>query len=293
MEKKVLQQDLSNKNNNLGTVFIIHLLMEEKCEMPSIENFENIFRKHLNNVDNFSYSNDAAFFNAKDYNVHFEKDNVTANPQLMITACREINDSIMDDLAITQLWNCPDGVEILEQCKYQVIATDFLAAGLDYKDRAKMLVSYIEALMDLYPSSKAVVFDNSKKMLTREYILHCDIPKELRFIDYAVNVRFFNIENTKDMIVDSLGMSTLFLPDLQYHFHSLDPNEIVRHAYDVLYYIFEYNNPIEDGNTIAGVTNGEMNENIKWKLQYEQSLIQPLRDVIDVNMLEFAAGDRD
>lgn len=39
------------------------------------------------------------------------------------------------------------------------------------------------------------------------------------------------------MIVDTLGMSTLFLPDLHYHFHGADPNHVVNHAYNVLSYI--------------------------------------------------------
>ena len=26
------------------------------------------------------------------------------------------------------------------------------------------------------------------------------------------------------MLIDTVGMSTLFLPDLQYHFHGMDPN---------------------------------------------------------------------
>ena len=54
-------------------------------------------------------------------------------------------------------------------------------------------------------------------MLTRDRIVNCNVPFESRFIFYAVNVRFFNIQGTNDMMVDTLGMNTLFLPDLQYH----------------------------------------------------------------------------
>ncbi len=54
-------------------------------------------------------------------------------------------------------------------------------------------------------------------------------------------------------IVDTIGMSTLFLPDLQYHFHNVNPNEVVNHAYNVLSYIFDEDNPIENGDTIDGL----------------------------------------
>ena len=44
--------------------------------------------------------------------------------------------------------------------------------------------------------------------------------------------------------------------------------------------------------TIAGLENGDMNPDIKWAVQYEDSLIQPVRTVIDINMGEYASGTR-
>ena len=44
------------------------------------------------------------------------------------------------------------------------------------------------------------------------------------------------------MLVDTLGMSLLFLPDIQYHFHGLDPNLMVNHAYNIALYLLINNN---------------------------------------------------
>ena len=44
------------------------------------------------------------------------------------------------------------------------------------------------------------------------------------------------------MLVDTLGMSLLFLPDLQYHFRGLDPNLMVNHAYNTALYLLINNN---------------------------------------------------
>ena len=79
-----------------------------------------------------------------------------------------------------------------------------------------------------------------------------------RFIRFGVNVRFFTIQGTEDMLIDTVGMSTLFLPDLQYHFHDMDPNWVVNHAYNVASYILANDNPIEDGETVDGVEDGQM-----------------------------------
>lgn len=289
---KVLQQDLNKVEGHPGMVFMIHLLMEEMCEMPDKEFMHEVMKKHLGDVDCFCHDGKVAGFAPKNYTVHFEKENKDIPPQLMIMDCIQTKKPIMDEIAESQLWDCPDGEEILNNCSCQVIATDVMAAGLDYKDRARMLVEYTEALVEMYPSCKAVVFETSKKMFTRDAILNCTVPKEDRFIYYAVNVRFFNIQGGDDMMVDTLGMSTLFLPDLQYHFHGMDPNAVVNHAYNVLTYIFNENNLIKSNDHIDGIKDGKISREVQWTVQYENALIQPVREVIDINMGEYASGNR-
>lgn len=82
------------------------------------------------------------------------------------------------------------------------------------------------------------------------------------------------------------------LPDLQYHFHGIDPNEVASHAYNVLSYIYDNGNPIKNGDHIDGLADGKMNQDVQWNVQYENSWIQPIREVIDINMGEYAAGNR-
>ena len=125
-----------------------------------------------------------------------------------------------------------------------------------------------------------------------EYVRSHQIEGSDRFIRFGVNVRFFNIEGTEDMLIDTVGMNTLFLPDLQYHFHSMDPNWVVNHAYNAASYILEHDNPIGDGETIDGIENGRMSREIQWKCQYEDALIQPPRGVVDIHMGDYASGKR-
>lgn len=291
-KEKVLQQDLNNKDEHQGMIFIVHLLMEEICDMPDKEHMQNVMNKHLGETDCFCHDGKVAGFAPKKYTTHFEKENKDIPPQLMIMECVRIEKPVMDEISASQLWDCEDGSDILENCKYQVIATDMLASGLYYKDRAEMLVGYIEALVELYPSCKAVVFETSKKMFTRDAILNCSVPKESRFIYYAVNVRFFNIQGTEDMLIDTIGMSTLFMPDLQYHFHGMNPDAVVNHAYNLLSYIYENDNPIKSNDHIDGIDGDVISPNVQWSLQYEEALIQPVREVIDINMGEYASGSR-
>ena len=289
---KVFQQDLKNQANPPGTVFIMHILFNERRNLPEKETMQSIMEKHLGETYCFSYDEKMAGFAPNKYKNHFEKENKDIPAQLMISECFEIEKPLMDEIAKSQLWDCPESEDILNSCKYQIFANDMLAAGLDYKDRAEMLVHYVEALMEMFPTCKAVLFETSKKMLARDNIVNCIVPIESRFIYYAVNVRFFNIQGTNDMIIDTLGMSTLFMPDLQYHFNGIDPNAVVNHAYNVLSYIFDNDNPIKPGDHIDGIKDGKMSMDVQWNVQYEDSLIQPIREVIDINMGEYASGTR-
>ena len=72
----------------------------------------------------------------------------------------------------------------------------------------------------------------------------------------------------------------------------MDPNLVVNHAYNVASYILENDNPIEDDETIDGIKDGNMSREIQWRCQYEDSLLQPSRAVLDINMGEYAAGNR-
>ena len=94
-------------------------------------------------------------------------------------------------------------------------------------------------------------------------------------------------------MVDTLGMSTLCLPDLQYHFHDMDVNAVVNHAYNVLLYLYENDCPIKSGETIDGIVDGHMSHEVQWRCQFENALIQPVREVLDVCMGEYAAGRRE
>ena len=94
------------------------------------------------------------------------------------------------------------------------------------------------------------------------------------------------------MLVDTLGLYAIGLPDVQYHFHDLDPNAVVNHAYNVAAYIFDKDASIKDGETIDGISEQGIDRNIQWKCQYERSLIQPDREVMDICPGEYASGER-
>jgi len=264
---QVFKQDLTDTSVRPGGIFFVELLMPKQCDMPDRDTMIEIFTKHLGPVDCFDHRRESAGFAPQNYKVHYEDTDADISPTLMVTDCEKIDKPVLDDFERSQVWDCPNVDELLTECQYRVFATDMLASGLEAKERADMLVKYVDALLELYPSCKAVVFGPSRKFLSRESIENHSDKAVTRFIYYAVNVRYFSIQGTNDMMVDSVGMSTLN-------------------------YIFEHDNLIGDGGTIAGLQNGEMNQDIQWKVQYEDSLSHPVREVLDINMREYASGTR-
>ena len=288
------QQDLSQKmapEIRPGGVFMAQLLMKERCEMPSNEQFLEALSKHLGNVEQFGERGVCVNFAAHDYIAELKDGGVPV--MLMVSNCDEFAPDQIDDFRRSQMWDCMDDRDrILSECRYQVLATDTLGGGLPAKKRANMLMDYLEALLELYPQCEAVYNINSGKMILADEIRKKEISGIDRFIRYAVNVRFFNIQGTKDHIVDTLGLSLLFIEDLQYHFHDMDPNWVVNHAYNMALYLLNNENPIKNGDTIDGIREGAIVQDIQWKCQYEDALIQPARAVLDICMNEYAAGNR-
>lgn len=276
-----------------GGVFMMQLLMKEKCPMPEKERMLQVLTKHLGEVESYGSRDVAASFCAKKYIAQF-KDN-SAPVQLMIGECDEFDSAKqIDDFTRRQMWDCGEDRErILSECRYSVVANDMLGGGLPARVRANMVMDYLDALLELYPECEAVYFFNSGKLIKAEEIRNSNVSGPDRFIRFAVNVRFFSIEGTKDYVVDTLGLSLLFMEDQQYHFHDMNPNWVVNHAYNMASYRLESGSSFKDGDTIDGMADGLIVQNIQWKCHYEDAMIKPERGVIDICMNEYAAGGRE
>ena len=292
MSNQVFKQNLDDKKGpQPGGPYLIQMLFKEPVDMPDKDEMTAVMEKHIGAVECFCRDKKMAGFAALDHIAEFQDGKCPV--QLMVMKCDKFKGKGFDAFLLSQMWDCQqDRERIFRECRYQVVATDMLTAALPALERANLDADFVEALAELYPTCEAFYFQNCGKLLLAEDVRSHQIVGSDRFIRFGVNVRFFNIEGTEDMLIDTVGMSTLFLPDLQYHFHDMDPNWVVNHAYNVASYILEHDNPIQDGETVDGVADGQMSREIQWKCQYEDALIQPPRGVLDINMGEFAAGQR-
>ncbi len=278
-----------------GGVFVVKLLMKEQCDMPSVQRMQDVLSRHLGKMESFggqSAEKGFAGFAALDHPAKFSDREVPV--QLCVLGCEPFEAQQIDDMQRSQMWDCPeDRDRILSECKYAVLANDMLGGGLQTRERANMLMDYLEALLELFPSCEAVLFHNSGKLVLADTVRNGEVRDLNRYIRYCVNVRLFNISGTEDHVIDTLGLSLLYIEDLQYHFHNMDPNWVVNHAYNMASYILNNDCPIKHGDTIDGIADGKLVQDIQWKCRFEDSLVGPMRPVLDVCMGEYAAGKRE
>jgi hypothetical protein len=292
MSKEVFQQNLEDdKGHRPGGPFLIQMLFKQPVAMPDKAEMTAAIERHVGPVECFCHNEKTAGFAALEHIAEFKDGKVPV--QLMVMGCTNFTGEGFDAFLMSQMWDCQEDRErIFQECQYQVVAVDMLAAALPALERANLDADFLDALAELYPTCQAFYFQNCGKLFLAEDVRSHQLEGPDRFIRFGVNVRFFTIQDTEDMMVDTLGMNTLFLPDLQYHFHGMDPNWVVNHAYNVASYILENDNPIQDGETVDGIADGRMSQKVQWKCQYEDALIQPPRGVLDIHMGKYASGSR-
>lgn len=295
MSDKVLNQDLSEKAPNRPQMLIAQLLFREKPEACSFEKARAAMEKYCGELGEIAEKPDILMFPVQKYKVMFE-DKPNGVPPLACFMQPFEFKMELDELTRSQLWDMENGAEFADEVRYEVVVHAMLSDALSYTEQAELFIAQLDAAVEMYPTCEAIYVTGSGKLTpTAKFLSDRQWDTGARFIKAAVNVRFFNIQGTGgDMLIDSLGMYTLALPDVQMHFRGLDPNDVVSYVYNILSYQYENDFPIDNNDSLDGIgADGNISIDVQWRARYEDSLVQPLRPVLDINCGEFAAGTRE
>lgn len=296
-EQETFQQDREEEAPDFHKLIWLQLLFREKPERPEPELFAHKLGEKLGcDIDTVTQQSDGLYsFAAKGLLVEY-KDDAKVPAQVLTAPPSPFDPGSVDDFLRGQLWDVQDGAELLDSCKYMVMCSDFMASGLTYLERARLLTAWLETALELYPTCDAVWTPSAGKLLTRKQALENPLEGDSRFLWYGVNVRFFNISDGQEgeKVMDTLGLYALGLPDVQIHFLELDPNPMANYLYNVGQYLYDNDVPIKPGETVDGVNaQGQIDRGIQWECWYEKALIQPERPVMDICPGRFAAGCRE
>lgn len=209
--------------------------------------------------------------------------------EVQIDAPKSFDHTTVSDFVRGQMWNVKDANGLLSSCTHAVRLADDNALKMEYKQRGKMLTQLIEAGLALYPDCVAVFVPASGRLVTAEQVRDNPARGGDRFLYLCVNTRLFSISGTNsDMMIDTVGLYLLGLPDIQYHFHTLNPNKVIKHAYSVASLLYAVGAMMKSGETIDGMDDYGVTKEIRWPFQYEPALIEPPRTVMAITPGEYA-----
>lgn len=199
--------------------------------------------------------------------------------------------------ALKQSWKWRKAREALQRCKASVVITDMLGSNLDPRLRLGLFQRVLDGLLEAAPCL-AIHWAPSQQLVDpepfREAMARGEYSNPLHG---ACNVRLFQIAGygdapipggTGDSLMDTIGLGSFGLPDLQCHFRGLEHDEVARVLYGAAYQAFQDGAALQAGDAIAGVAAGS-----PWLCRRETSLQPPERDVIDLDPgAPYAAGRR-
>lgn len=284
----------SNLMENISKSLVIELLFEKE---PKKITANSVFREAKNmwgNIEIINRDMGHLQFSTEKY-VSYNQDNTTTAVELAMGNVELFdNKKSVDEFSRTQIWNIEQSDELLDSCKYAIKIWDCNAQRQIPKERAIMMVEWLDIVLKLYPECKAIWVPSAGKLQLAEAIRRFKENGIVKYLFGLTNIRFFNIPNTNEFIVDTVGLAGIGLSDVQFHFKGMNPNKVANLAYSLARYILNNDDTlIKDGDTIDGMNDqGQMTPDVQWICRYEDSIVEPLRPVLDINTGKYAAGDR-
>jgi hypothetical protein len=192
--------------------------------------------------------------------------------------------------AAGQTWEWPEAKQVLARSTHQMLITEMFGGLFQPADRVSAFHSILRMMVEL-TRPIGIHCHHAERLLDPARVLKASgKTNSVEQMEAFINVRLFRIENQQpgDMLMDTRGLATLGLPDLQIHFRNLNPGKVASVLYNSAMHIYGAGDCINDGETIQGI-----NPDDKWRCQHEDALVGPKRLVLDLDPGDpFAAGQR-
>ncbi len=189
---------------------------DDKIRESLKKRFENI---DFSDIDDSKNKSRTYFF--KDYEVEFKEGKIPAQGTIFISdeqgvKIKELGTSIL------QSWNWQEAESVIRTCNYEILLTDMMSRTLDYKLRLEFFQKFVASIVEVM-NPNAIWISNSEKLMNKvEYLEY--LEGDYQNLNSFINVRLFNIqESNREMIMDTLGLHSLGLPDFEIKFKDYDP----------------------------------------------------------------------
>ncbi|MBN9295708.1 MAG: DUF4261 domain-containing protein [Filimonas sp.] len=185
---------------------------------------------------------------------------------------------ILPPEALQQNWHWPEATTIAASCNYEVVVTDLMTRMLDYKNRAHLFINFLTAVSKAL-KPQAIYIASAQKLISPLSLIERWDSDNKEILFALCNVRLFNITNSNEQLMDTVGLSNLGLCDFQLRFRNIRENNVAGLLWNYAYYLFRQGDIIYNENTIAG-----LNADSKLTCERQVSLVVPERVVINLQM---------
>jgi hypothetical protein len=180
--------------------------------------------------------------------------------------------------ALQQTWDWPDGEAALARCRCKLLISDSVDPGLAYKARYAAISRVIVAVAELTKPT-ACHWEPAGCLV--------DPDRLSRRLSWGFNVRLVRFTNTRESIMDTLGLAALGLLDVQCRFRELDAADMALWMYRLGIRLFNDGDFMADGDTVAGVDPTE-----QWICRHQKAIMPPERPVLDIEPTARHSGER-
>jgi hypothetical protein len=130
-------------------------------------------------------------------------------------------------VSLQQSWNFSETAEIVGRCRNTIIVTDLRTSPLKYKARLELFQNARAGILEAIQALAIHWRPTGQFVNPVRFLAAYQEGGSSRFFAGSLNVRFYKISNSPgDMLVDTLRLAALGLPDLQCHFRYLAPPEM-------------------------------------------------------------------
>ena len=219
-------------------------------------------------------SEDGLNFYFPAYRVPFKDDAMPVQVAITVRDVALEDPALEKALARTLDWG--EARAVADSHGASVTLTDILAVQLEYRSRLGLFQNVLQGLMELVMPS-AILWRPSMKVVDPMSLLQALRPGDTRNALFgAVNARRFkSAENPGRILMDTLGLSAIGLPDFECAFDGLDPSKVEAVLMSLARYEYDLGDVIADGRVVR-----IPGDDGAWVCKRGPSRQQPAREVI-------------
>jgi Domain of unknown function (DUF4261) len=246
----------------------VELLLAERVRIEPTELLEPV-RAAAGNVELIVDMPDLATFGFLDHRTDFA--DVRDVPMIHILAhAAKPPDPGELAAALEQSVQWKDARRNVERCRATLIHRD--TPGLGHIERLDLFHRVLTTLVVSLPVL-AIHWVSSQRLVDPAAFV--ENARKRHIADGAVNVRMFNVADgePRELLMDTCGMASFGLPDLELRFRDLEPASVAGRLFDLANYLFENGDIIQDRDTVDGL-------GTRWRCQRQVAATAPPREVL-------------